>query len=51
MRCRASFWITARWPSSNPPTTDKLPQQINARTGRVHTSYHQAVAQTGRLSL
>jgi DNA polymerase I len=30
--------------------TDKLPQQINARTGRVHTSYHQAVAQTGRLS-
>ncbi|MGC1456815.1 MAG: DNA polymerase I [Steroidobacteraceae bacterium] len=30
--------------------TDKLPQQINTRTGRVHTSYHQAVAQTGRLS-
>jgi DNA polymerase I len=30
--------------------TDKLPQQINARTGRVHTCYHQAVAQTGRLS-
>jgi DNA polymerase I len=30
--------------------TDKLPQQISARTGRVHTSYHQAVAQTGRLS-
>ncbi len=30
--------------------TDKLPEQINARTGRVHTSYHQAVAQTGRLS-
>ncbi|HEY1898515.1 MAG TPA: DNA polymerase I [Steroidobacteraceae bacterium] len=30
--------------------TDKLPLQINARTGRVHTSYHQAVAQTGRLS-
>jgi DNA polymerase-1 len=30
--------------------TDKLPQQINPRTGRVHTSYHQAVAQTGRLS-
>jgi DNA polymerase I len=30
--------------------TDKLPQQINERTGRVHTSYHQAVAQTGRLS-
>ena len=30
--------------------TDKLPQQINSRTGRVHTSYHQAVAATGRLS-
>jgi DNA polymerase-1 len=30
--------------------TDKLPQQVNDRTGRVHTSYHQAVAATGRLS-
>ncbi len=30
--------------------TDKLPEQINPRSGRVHTSYHQAVAQTGRLS-
>ncbi len=30
--------------------TDKLPQQINPRTQRVHTSYHQAVAATGRLS-
>jgi DNA polymerase-1 len=29
---------------------DKLPEQIDERTGRVHTSYHQAVAQTGRLS-
>ena len=29
---------------------DKLPEQINPRTGRVHTSYHQAVAATGRLS-
>ena len=29
---------------------DKLPTQINPATGRVHTSYHQAVAQTGRLS-
>jgi DNA polymerase-1 len=29
---------------------DKLPEQINARTGRIHTSYHQAVAATGRLS-
>jgi DNA polymerase-1 len=30
--------------------TDKLPEMISARTGRVHTSYHQAVAATGRLS-
>jgi len=29
---------------------EKLPTQINPQTGRVHTSYHQAVAQTGRLS-
>ena len=30
--------------------TDKLPGQIDPRSGRVHTSYHQAVAATGRLS-
>ena len=30
--------------------TDKLPEMINPLTGRVHTSYHQAVAATGRLS-
>jgi len=30
--------------------TDKLPQQVSRVTGRVHTSYHQAVAATGRLS-
>lgn len=30
--------------------TDKLPLQISRKTGRVHTSYHQAVAATGRLS-
>ena len=30
--------------------TDKLPLMINADTGRVHTSYHQAVTATGRLS-
>ncbi|MDR2215229.1 MAG: DNA polymerase I, partial [Nevskiaceae bacterium] len=30
--------------------TDKLPEQIDPGTGRVHTSYHQAVAATGRLS-
>jgi DNA polymerase-1 len=30
--------------------TDKLPQQVDSKTGRVHTSYHQAVTATGRLS-
>jgi DNA polymerase-1 len=30
--------------------TDKLPEQIEPTTGRIHTSYHQAVAATGRLS-
>lgn len=30
--------------------TDKLPLEISEKTGRVHTSYHQAVAITGRLS-
>ena len=30
--------------------TDKLPSMINLKTGRVHTSYHQAVTATGRLS-
>ena len=30
--------------------TDNLPLQIDANTGRIHTSYHQAVAATGRLS-
>jgi DNA polymerase-1 len=29
---------------------DRLPEQVNPKTGRVHTSYHQAVAATGRLS-
>jgi DNA polymerase-1 len=30
--------------------TDKLPDMVNARTGRVHTCYHQAAVATGRLS-
>lgn len=30
--------------------TDRLPEQVDPETGRVHTSYHQAVAATGRLS-
>lgn len=30
--------------------TDSLPENIHAQTGRVHTSYHQAVTSTGRLS-
>jgi DNA polymerase-1 len=30
--------------------TDKLPEQVSPTTGRVHTSYHQAVTATGRLS-
>jgi DNA polymerase-1 len=30
--------------------TDKLPELVNPQTKRVHTSYHQAVAATGRLS-
>lgn len=30
--------------------TDKLPQMVNPATGRLHTSYHQAVTATGRLS-
>ncbi len=30
--------------------TDKLPLQVDSKTNRVHTSYHQAVAATGRLS-
>ena len=30
--------------------TDKLPEMVDSKTGRVHTSYHQAVTATGRLS-
>lgn len=30
--------------------TDKLPEQVDPKTGRIHTSYHQAITSTGRLS-
>jgi len=30
--------------------TDQLPLQVNAKTGRIHSSYHQAITATGRLS-
>ena len=49
-RCRASSSTTARSRSSNRPTRTSCPSRSIARTGRIHTSYHQAVAQTGRLS-
>ena len=48
--CRASSWITARSRSSSRPTPTSCRTQVNPRTGRVHTCYHQAVAATGRLS-
>ena len=38
------------WAKLKSTYTDKLPRLINGHTGRVHTSYHQAVAATGRLS-
>ena len=38
------------WPKLKSTYTDKLPLMIKPQTGRVHTSYHQAVAATGRLS-
>ena len=48
--CRASSWTTGRCPSSSRHTRTSSPRKVNPRTGRVHTSYHQAVAATGRLS-
>lgn len=38
------------WAKLKSTYTDKLPRLIHPQTGRVHTSYHQAVAATGRLS-
>ena len=48
--CPASSWSTAALSKLKSTYTDKLPAQLNPRTGRVHTCYHQAVAATGRLS-
>jgi DNA polymerase-1 len=48
--CPASSWSTAACPSCAPPTPTSCRQMVNPGTGRVHTSYHQAVAATGRLS-
>ena len=42
--------IPRRWPSCARPTPTSCPSRSIPRTGRVHTSYHQAVAATGRLS-
>ena len=41
---------TARWRSCTPPTPTSCRSRSTPRTGRMHTSYHQAVAATGRLS-
>ena len=43
-------WNIAASPSSNPPTPTSFRSRSMRRTGRIHTSYHQAVAATGRLS-
>ena len=49
-RCPSSSSSTAACPSSSRPTRTNYPSRSTPRTGRVHTSYHQAVAATGRLS-
>jgi DNA polymerase-1 len=48
--CPASSWSTAACPSCAPPTPTSCRRWSTPDTGRVHTSYHQAVAATGRLS-
>ena len=48
--CRASILEYRGLAKLKSTYTDKLPEQVNPRTGRMHTSYHQAVAATGRLS-
>ncbi|GIR64040.1 MAG: hypothetical protein CM15mP68_7060 [Pseudomonadota bacterium] len=50
MNCQATILQYRGLAKLKSTYTDKLPLDINADTGRIHTSYHQAVAATGRLS-